>query len=294
MQKLRLSLIICLLFVLSGCGTARIRQFNQFAQAGRAYANAVAVLTEEAGDAAIDADSIALIKYRDVIPAAERSSTVIEHNRSLKETLQLLRDVRRHAMVLKSYFAALSSLAQTDVPSGIGTASEGLVDSLGTISERIKNAKVAEAGISEFTGSVAKMTVGQFQRAALEKELKKRAPIIERELDIQQAALQLIAAEMKIDLQAVIVNSETVEIVSKYKANKPLPPNWSKRRRQILRANASLTSLDAAADAAKNLKVSFVALVENRFQLSDVDSLIRDINEILTLVETMKGEQEKQ
>ena len=52
-------------------------------------------------------------------------------------------------------------------------------------------------------------------------------------------------------------------------------------------------AIDAAADAARNLKSSFVALVENRFTSVDYQALIKDVGEIITLIEKVQGEGKK-
>jgi len=251
-------------------------------------------LTKEAGNVAIDADSTALIKGREQLTPKERGETIIEHNKLLRERIALLRDLRRHTQLLRSYFLALAALAKSDAPSGIGTAAEDVANSLGKMSERIKNAKVGALPVSEFIGPVVKITVGQFQRGALEKELRARAPTIERELDLQQASMQAIAGQMRTDLEVLQKREEALEVVNPFRAAKDsLPSDWTKRRKELLNAHISLDSVDAGAELARNLKLSFLALVENRFDLSDVEIMFGDINEILTLIEDIQGSKTK-
>ena len=285
-------LAICLL--LSGCASTKINQFSRFAELGSAYSEAVMGLTKEAGNVAIDADSTALIKGREQLTPKERGETIIEHNKLLRERIALLRDLRRHTQLLRSYFLALAALAKSDAPSGIGTAAEDVANSLGKMSERIKNAKVGALPVSEFIGPVVKITVGQFQRGALEKELRARAPTIERELELQQAAMQAIAGQMRTDLEVLQKREEALEVVNPFRAAKDsLPSDWTKRRKELLNAHISLDSVDAGAELARNLKLSFLALVENRFDLSDVEIMFGDINEILTLIEDIQGSKTK-
>jgi hypothetical protein len=290
---------ICLIllaigFLLSGCASARMNQFARFAELGSAYSEAVTGITKEAGNVAIDADSAALIKAREFLTPKERGETIIEHNKLLRERIGLLRDLRRHTQLLRTYFQALAALARSDEPSGIGAASEDVVKSLGKISDRIKNAKVGALPVSEFIGPVVKITVAQFQSAALEKELKVRAAIIERELDLQQAALQAIAEQMRTDLEVLQVREEALEVVDPFRGAKDsLPSDWTKRRKELLNAHVSLDSVDAVVALAMNLKLSFLALVENRLDPSDFGILFKDINEILTLVEDIQGTKPK-
>jgi hypothetical protein len=287
-------ILLALGFLLSGCASARMNQFARFAELGSAYSEAVTGLTREAGNVAIDADSVALMKAREPLTPKERGETIIKHNKLLRERIEILRDLRRHTQLLQSYFWALAALAKSDEPSGIGAASEEVVKSLGKMSDRIKNAKVSALPVSEFIGPVVKITVAQFQSAALEKELKIRGPIIERELDLQQAALQAIAGQMRTDLEVLQAREEALEVVDPFRANKDsLPSDWTKRRKELLNTNVSLDSVDAGVALARNLKLSFLALVENRLDLSDVEMMFGDINEILTLIEDIQGTKPK-
>jgi len=233
-------ILLAISFLLFGCASAKINQFSRFSELGSAYSEAIMGLTKEAGDVAIDADSVALMKARENLTPMERGETIIEHNKLLRERIELLRDLRRQALLLRSYFQALAALAKTDAPSGIGAAAEGVVSSLGNISERIKNAKVGALPVSEFIGPVVKIVVAQFHRGALEKELRVRAPIIERELDLQQAALQAIANQMRTDLQVLQQREEALEVVDPFRAAKDsIPSDWTKLRKELLNTHIS-------------------------------------------------------
>jgi hypothetical protein len=87
---------------------------------------------------------------------------------------------------------------------------------------------------------------------------------------------------------------EALEVVDPFRATKDsLPSDWTKRRKELLNAHVSLDSVDAGAELARNLKLSFLALVENRLDLSDVEILFGDINEIRTLIEDIQGTKTK-
>ena len=215
-----------------------------------------------------------------------------EHNKILKERLCLLRDIRRHGRVLKSYFVTLANLTQSEIPEEISERTAGLIESLGEISDDIKEAKIGNLAVSEFTGPATKIVVGEFRLRTLEKELKDHAQIITDELDLQQAVLKFIAEEMKVDLEAVLLNLEYTEIIDKYSINKSLPKDWAKKRKEILTATVSIDAADAAFKAAESLKEAFVALVENKFELTHIDAIITDIEEIYTLIDKIITEPE--
>ncbi|RMD69235.1 MAG: hypothetical protein D6819_07465 [Gammaproteobacteria bacterium] len=277
--------------LLGGC-TARVHQFHNFAEAGQAYADAMARLTIEAGEAAIDADSLALERARDALTPKERGQILLEHNRLLKERLALLADLRRHTLLLRAYFEALAALAGSGAPAGIGAASEDIIQALGETGARIQRAKVGEQPVGAFIGKAAALSVGHFRNAALEQELRARAPVLERELELQEAALEAITAQMRTDLQAALNMRATLEVFRPYRADAPLPEDWAERRKAFLTASASLASAEAARGAAGRLRQSFVALVENRFGPSDTQALLADIDAMLTWIEAIRGDKE--
>jgi hypothetical protein len=51
--------------------------------------------------------------------------------------------------------------------------------------------------------------------------------------------------------------------------------------------------VDAVVALARNLKLSFLALVEDRLEPADFGILFKDINEILTLIEDIQGTKPK-
>jgi choline dehydrogenase-like flavoprotein len=83
-----------LLQITSGCAAARLTQFHNFAQAGTAYTKASQVVLDEAGTAAIEADSLIAQKGRDGLRTAdERRQFINGENQELRKRLVLLGDI---------------------------------------------------------------------------------------------------------------------------------------------------------------------------------------------------------
>ncbi len=284
--------VLCL--IVSSCTAVRTNQFKQFGQAGVAYSDAVTEMLDASGSAAIDVDSMVLVKTRQPLSTTERSEAILEHNKLLRDRLAVLGDLRRHARLMRSYFEVLGTLAESQGPSQIGTAAEGVVQALGNLHPSIQNAMVGSFPVADFVGSVTQIVVANFKAAALENELKKHGQTIERELDLQHAALSALAREMRVDLQAQIQQQESNDVVMPFVKDGPLPGEWSNERKEILKSQISLASVDAAADAASKLKIAFVALAEGRFQLVDVPTLLSEVSEVVSLVEKIQGRQERQ
>lgn len=268
--------------------TARIGGFREFADAGVAYADAADAFLEEAGDAAIDADSHVLMVARErLLDDADRAEELVQANRLLRERLALLSDLRHHGHLLRAYFLAIAALADNEASFEMSRATDEIVRSLGSLDEKIRSAKVGGRTVADFTGSVVEIAVAGFQRAALEQELRAHGALIERELDLQRASMQAIGEQMRTDLEVVLAGLETTEIVRPFSATRQLPRRWPASRREILKAAASVESADAAADAAAGLKVAFVKLVEGRLGISDLNAVIGDIDRILDLIESV-------
>lgn len=283
--------IIILSVFLVGCAGGRVNQFKNFAEAGIAYSDSVATLTKQAGEAAVDADSLILTTMREGLAPEKRGQEVIEHDDLLKERFVILGVLRRHAQLLKSYFVSLAALADSNAPSDIGASTGQMVSSIETLGNEIKKSqKIGSEADASYAGGAAKMIVAHFQNAALERELKKQGKTIEKEIDLQKAAFEAMAEQIRTDLQVVLNTQESDEVVGPFEGSKEeLPKDWAKRRREILLSNLSLGAIDAACDAAKNLKIAFVALVENRFTMTDYQALIKDMNEIMDLIDKAQG-----
>lgn len=285
------SIIIIPSVFLVGCAGGRVNQFKNFAEAGIAYSDSIETLTKQAGEAAVDADSLILTTMRKDLALEKRGQEIVEHDDLLKERFALLGVLRRHARLLKSYFVSLAALADSSAPSDIGASTGQMVSSIETLGDQIrKSQKISSEADAQYAGGAAKMIIAHFQNAALEQELKKRCKTIEKEIDLQDAAFEAMAGQIRTDLQVVLNTQESDEVVGPFEGSKEeLPKDWVKRRREILLSNLSLGAIDAACDAAKNLKIAFVALVENRFTMTDYQALIKDINEIMDLIDKAQG-----
>lgn len=279
--------------LLSGCATQRINQFKNFANAGKAYSEAMVVLTKEAGHAAIDADSAILMLSRKNWDSNEREDNILENTEELKKLLSVMSDLRKHTLLLKKYFTALSKLAESDAPSGIGEEATNLVAELGKISPKIKDARIGEANVSDFIKIAVPLFVAHFQQKALEDELNRNGKVIEEELELQKAVLTIMADELKGDFEVILNQKELIEVDKPFINDKPLPKDWKKNRREVLSAYVSMASVENATKAAKELKKAFIALVENKMEPEDFENLFADISAMINLIELVQKNKEE-
>jgi len=289
-----LFLIIFALY-LSACTSARINQFNLFAKAGTQYVDLANLVIDESGDAAIDADSAILKNIRDPLPEDKRAERLQLHNEQLQKRLQLLNEIKEHNLLLRSYFVQLSALAESNAPSSIGETAKATANNLVEVGNIISDGSFGGDKIGGIVEPVATIIVAQYQNAALEKELKARSDSIANELEIQRAAMKALTTSMQSNYALLIQEKERIQVIEPFvKEGNQLPAKWSERRKEVLKTNVKIESVKAAEKAADDLKKSFIALVENRFTLADLELLIQDINRIASLIEAIKGEQKKE
>jgi hypothetical protein len=281
--------LLLMALVLAGCSTARVNQFKQFAEAGIAYVEAVDALTREAAAASVNADSAVLARTRSAVPKDDRARTVLEHNQLLKQRIEILADLRQHAGLLGAYFVSLGAMTDPDAPAEFGEAAAQFVESLGVVGGRLRTARVGDMAIADFTGTVTEIAVANFRQAQLERELRLRAPILARELDLQHAAMQAVVEAMAADIGVVLRYHEQTDVVDPFRGNAKLPKTWAKRRREILTATTAVASADAAALAARKLGEAFTALAEGRFGAGEYLAVMGEIRRTLDLIAAVRG-----
>jgi hypothetical protein len=279
------AVLAALLVALTGCASVRTNQFRAFSSAGVEYAKASRVLYREAGIAAIDADSAVLERTRETASATERQQDLLERNKLLRERLALLNDLSRHAELLQSYFEVLAEMADSRAPAELRGAAEGIFRSLEQVSGRIRTAKVGSDPVSRFAGSIMEIGVARHRNRALDEELNSRKKAIEREIDLQEAALRAVREQMQTDLEAQLRMRESGEVVLPYVGTGSLPKTWHRNRREVLMAGDAIASLEAAQGAAARLKRAFAALVEGRLEPEQISGFLKNVNEVLDLVQ---------
>lgn len=276
-----------LLALTAGC-SARLNQFNSFAQAGITYVTASQAVIQAAGTAAVNTDSTLLMKSRPALDPSERRLRVTQSDVLLKQRLQVLRLVSSHGKLLQAYFEALASLSDPKAANSVGTAAQGVYDSLAKMSPTLKNAKMGATSVSSFIPTVTAPVVSAFKAHALNEELKARSTAIANELALQEAAFSAIEAELRTDAQ-VQQNLRETDSIDQFVATTPLPSEWASQRLALLSTPAAVASADAAAKAAAQLRSAFTAVVENRLDSAGFESLMSDISNMLTLAQSIEG-----
>lgn len=289
-RSLRLVAGLAFAVLLAACGSAAtVSQADKVADAGIAYADASAVLYDESFVLAATVNSLLLAETRALLRAETRSRQLEQQDAALAARLAVLRDLKTHASLLRSYFIALKALAKSDSATGITDATKGLAARLGELNPKIKAATLGGKPAADFIEPVVTVAVGAYQNAALRQEFAARGATIERELALQKAATEAIGAQMTEDRDQQIQLEERNPLHVEFVGTATLPKDWSRRRIEALKRTVEIASLDAAGKAADNLHRSWIALAENRLDESAVQLLLRDVEALVQLAVRLKA-----
>lgn len=277
------------LLLLAACGAGRLNQFRAFSRAGVEYAKASRALTEQAGVAAIDTDSMTLERGRPALTREEREKLIVERTQLLRERLELLARLSRHAELLQEYFEVLAEMAESKAPQNLDAAAQGVFNSLGKISSEIRNFRLVGQPLPGLAGAAANLGAARFRSTALNNEINRRKNAIAAELDLQSAALAALRSLLTADLQGQLNMRESRDVVMPFVAEGELPKDWAKARREVLLARQALAGLEAAERAARRMRAAFEALIEQRLEGAQISQLIQDAQAVAELVQNIRA-----
>lgn len=281
---------LVILGAISGCSNPTvIKQASAVAEVGIAYADTLPSLYDESFELAVRADSLVLEQQRTPLPKSNRQEALKIHDKLLEQRLALLRDLKHHALLLRSYFVSLRSLAQVDVAPGITDAAGNVVDRLADLRTKLEGKTLGTDSIKKAMGPVVKIAVAKFQGDALRKELQAHAGVIERELALQSAAVKVIGAQMTADKDLEIQMKVRNPVFLAYVEDRPLQPDWADRRLTVFRQTVALSTLEDAMRAADNLHQSWIAFAEGALDDGGLNQLVRDLQAFVGLVDAHKA-----
>ncbi len=275
-----------LALALSACDTERLDQYSAFATAGSVYVSTFHQVIGQAGSAMIAVDSVVLITaHRDVVADLQKnparySADIVAHDTLLQQHLAQLQLIDAHATLLGSYFNAISKLTDSKTATGTSSAATDLLKSIDSMDGDVSKAKFGGKTVNDYVTVGTAFVVAHFQVRALDEQLQHAAPIIDRALSLQEAAVAAIAAEMKSSLTDTLKNREVTDVINPYLNSKDLSPSWNTNREAYLRASVTLNSVDSAQAAVKQLHVTFKQLVENKVGAVDLQTLIKDVTDM--------------
>lgn len=285
-KSMAVAMALLLLLGATGCDHERAAQFGTFAAAGTAYVTTFHGFTDEAGRAFIAADSASLLTARLLAGgqvAAHRQEFVRDLTASDAQMQQYLRNLQRldaHASLLGAYFAALTRLTDGKASNATVASLDGLVDALSAFNPQIETVSFGGHGVKGFMHPAAELIIAHYQVKMLNRELQRSAPVIDRALALQQAAVEALGAQMQASQGASLAGEEEAAVVEPYVTAGPLRPDWTVNRNAYLRRQAALAGVVSASAAITELHQAFRDLVAGKGSSVDFPALLAAIGKM--------------
>ena len=268
-------------------------QFDALADMGVAYADGVPAFLNEAFEIAVIVDSETLVEVRDGLSKADRQTSLDEFDRMMEERLVTYADINRHTRLLKAYFLAFQSLSKLDAMPGIHKAAKGITNELGKISPGLKDLKIGSASVKNLIEPSVHIVVGSFQSTALRREFEARGKLIERELALQQALVQVITEQIRADQDNRLSRYCRDHVIEPYVGTSKLRQDWPKRRLRCLRSKIDMNTAQAAQAAIHSLRTAYIAAAENHLDYSKVADLVATVQQFVKSVSQFTAEKKE-
>lgn len=271
---------------LCGCDQERLDQYSAFATAGSLYVAGFHQLTTQAGSAMIAVDSVVFIQEHSNVASdlgkhpKVYSDKLTQHDKLLQQHLAVLRLLDAHATLLGSYFSAIAKLTDGKTATATSAGATDLLKAIDGMDNDISKCTLGGKTVSEYVTVGTSFVVAHFQVKALDDQLQRSAPIIERALELQEAAVAALSQEIKSSLGDALAAKEVSDVINPYLNPHELPANWNTNREAYLRASVTLTTADSAQTAINQLHNSFKQLVENKTGPVDLQTLVKDVTDM--------------
>jgi hypothetical protein len=136
--------------------------------------------------------------------------------------------------------------------------------------------------------------ISGFRQHKLEAELRRNAPVIERELELQHALLMALSSQLQTDLELLLNLRDFQSVLTPYVSSAPLGDAWKTKRREVLTTHLSMDAVAKAQTAASGLKHVFLNLLENKAGTAGFTPLFNDIHAMISMVEMLRNTSDNQ
>lgn len=275
--------------IVAGCTSSqRVQHASAFADAGINFSDTLPAAIDAAFSADVANNSLQLSIAHGSLNNEQRLDAVSDSNEILATKYAVLSDLKSHAGLLRRYFITLKSLAQYDGKTGLTTETQSIVSALQELN--IGSLSISDDAINTGVTAAVDLIVGAYQSSIIKAELSQNGAAIERELALQQAAIENLTEQTIADLTNVQEDRLVLPVLEAFASDNPLPAGWAAKREAALKAQVEVEEFKMAQAAISNLRLAWVALVENRLDQSSFLLLLEDVNRFTAAVEAIQGE----
>lgn len=269
------------------CSCAATDRARHLATAGAAYGRATDALLQATQETAADADSARLLSETRGLSRDERRA-LLERHGGVSATLSDLERLRRHARLLTRYFEALGRLAANDADTAAADATGDAASALNRLGIELTGSTLLTTAERDLLSQTAALAVESVRRAAIERELKTRASLIDREIAVQQTLLDAVRRKLHADLESVAALGQERDVTRPFLDDTVADPRgWIALRRRYLLPAPSADALKSASEAASRLRSAWRAFAAGRFDEADRAALMADIETMVSYAEAV-------
>ena len=251
---------------LSACAGPQTKDFAEFASCGIRFTEQTPKVYDYAFAQEVNADSAKLIGDRDRakelgVSGDKLAETLKERDALFIERLEQLNLMKKHAILMRSYFTVLAKIASEDNVEEAGKAAANIASQLESLVPKIKTIKVLNSPISDLFQPVTKIVVEVLKNAHLKQHLEQHGQTIWNAIELQRDMFVLLLKIEQEQDQKAWWQRENLELAKPLKnLTNDLPANWSEQRLALLAVSPTETPLSAAIQAAKKLQQNLKSL----------------------------------
>ena len=284
--------LVFLFLGLSACVGPQTKDFVEFANSGIRFTDQVPKVYDYAYRQEVSADSAKLIGDRERakelgISGDKLAETLKERNTLFKERLEQFNLMKKHAILIRSYFTVLAKLASGENVEEAGKAAANIAGQMESLVPEIKSIKILDAPISGLFQPLTKIAVEALKNDYLKKHLEQHGHTVWNAIELQRDLFMLLLKIEQEQGEKAWRQRENLELAKPLKnLNSDLPANWAEQRLALLAVSPAETPLSAAIQATEELQQNLKSLALNRG--STIDRLERSIIWVNALIEAFE------
>lgn len=288
----RLLSITAILIVLGGCASTQreVSQAAALGDAGVALTDTLPKLYDAFFLLAVEVDSLDLEQSRSTARDSEQLLEKLEKsNADFRELNTTLTDLKRHALLLRSYFVAFRALAADETGGEIPGAAKKAVETLSSVGAQLNGKPFLDQNIGALIEPAAAFAVTLAKAAALRAEFEARGADIDREISIQESAIGIISQRIIADRERILIETIENPLTEEFALdfNRPLADNWWRRRADYLKMVVEVDEVNKAQSAVRNLRIAWEDMAAGREQAATIEDIMADLSAVTAFTEKL-------
>jgi hypothetical protein len=284
--------VVLLVLGLSACAGPQTKDFAEFASSGIRFTEQTPRVYDYAFKQEVNADSAKLIGDREQAMALgvsgdKLAETLKERDGLFLRRLEQFNLMKKHAILMRSYFVALAKLASDQDAEQAGAGAANIANQMETLVPQLKQITVLKTSISDLFQPVTQIAVGALSNQYLKENLEQHGQTLWNAIELQRDMfILLLKIEQEQDQKAWYQRENVVLAKPLTNLKDDLPANWSEQRLALLTVSPAETPLSAAIQATEELQQNLRSLALD--QGNTIDRLERSIIWINALIEAFE------